>query len=500
MGRFLGSVLSRAAQIVPGTHIPHHKETAGLATERMPLPTQVILPMKQHVGAPCTPQVKRRQHVDVGTLIGHSDAKMSADIHSSVSGTVKDIRPIHYSNGGTTTAVVIEPDGEQSLDPTLEAPEVTDYQSLMAAVARAGIVGLGGAGFPTALKMDTDLTNIDLWLVNGAECEPYLSSDCREMVEYPERIVGAIARCLDLSGVKRSLICVEDNKQEAIGLLRKACERDPRIDVHVLPATYPQGASRVILANVVGKSVPRGGHLTDVGALLFNVTTMSEIGRYLTDGIPLKRIHWRYSRRYHPFKTDAYYNWIEGVGPDRNFILPIPFTFNRTGNKFISCYDQGERIYHIGEELESSSVINLPLKHEFKAGYEDSVSPDSVWIEYASNNVITLFIVGAKSDYQFRIEDHSSVPPISSSFNKHQSNCCLSIGHMCNGMNSVTIENEYESYTASFLFPFDQHTSVTAPSDKSSNSKFLDLSGRRLPSLPTQKGIYIKDGRKVLIK
>ena len=245
--------------------------------------------MKQHVGAPCTPQVKRRQHVDVGTLIGHSDAKMSADIHSSVSGTVKDIRPIHYSNGGTTTAVVIEPDGEQTLDPTLEVPEVTDYQSLMAAVARAGIVGLGGAGFPTALKMDTDLTNIDLWLVNGAECEPYLSSDCREMVEYPDRIVDAIARCLDLSGVKRSLICVEDNKQEAIGLLRKACERDPRIDVHVLPATYPQGASRVILANVVGKSVPRGGHLTDVGALLFNVTTMSEIGRYLTDGIPLNR-------------------------------------------------------------------------------------------------------------------------------------------------------------------------------------------------------------------
>jgi len=224
-----------------------------------------------------------------------------------------------------------------------------------------------------------------------------------------------------------------------------------------------------------------------------------------TDGIPLKRIHWRYSRRYHPFKTDAYYNWIEGVGPDRNFILPIPFTFKRTGNKFISCYDQGERIYHIGEELESSSVINLPLKHEFKAGYEDSVSPDSVWIEYASNNVITLFIVGAKSDYQFRIEDHSSVPPISSSFNKHQSNCCLSFGHMCNGMNSVTIENEYESFTTSFLYPFDLYTSITSPSDKSVNcksvnSKWSALSGCRLPTLPTQKGIYIKDGRKVLIK
>ena len=137
--------------------------------------------------------------------------------------------------------------------------------------------------------MDSDLSNIDCWLVNGAECEPYLSSDYREMVEHPDTILHGIRTCLDLSGVPRSQICIEDNKPRAIELLRELTADDPRIGVFVLPARYPQGASRVILRNVTGRSVPRGGHLTDVGALLFNVTTMSEMGRFLRDGMPLTR-------------------------------------------------------------------------------------------------------------------------------------------------------------------------------------------------------------------
>lgn len=270
-----------------GIHIPHHKATAETPTTYLPIPSHVILPMQQHIGAACKPQVKRRAHVDVGTLVGHVDARLTADIFSPVSGTVTEIRNIHYSNGWSDTAVVIEPDGEQTVDPSLEPPEVTDYASLVEAVRHSGIVGLGGAGFPTAAKMDTDLSNIDSWLVNGAECEPYLSSDYREMVEHPDTVIRGIQTCLDLSGVPRSLICIEDNKPRAIELLREVAKDDDRIDVFVLPARYPQGASRVILRNVTGRSVPRGGHLTDVGALLFNVTTMSEIGRYLTDGMPL---------------------------------------------------------------------------------------------------------------------------------------------------------------------------------------------------------------------
>ena len=270
-----------------GVHIAHNKATAEMPTTYMPLPKQIVLPMQQHVGAACKPQVKRRAHVDVGTLVGHVDARMTADIFSPVSGTVRQIRTIHYSDGRSSEAIIIEPDGEQTVDESVRPPEVTDYASLIEAVKHSGIVGLGGAGFPTWLKMDTDLSHIDTWLVNGAECEPYLSSDYREMVERPQTILEGIKACLDFSGVSRSLICIEDNKPKAIELLRTMAADDERIGVYVLPARYPQGASRVILHNVTGRSVPRGGHLTDVGALLFNVTTMSEIGRFLHDGMPL---------------------------------------------------------------------------------------------------------------------------------------------------------------------------------------------------------------------
>ena len=288
MGLLGGGASSRTHSVeLRGIHIPHNKATAELETTTMPLPSKIVLPMQQHAGAPCVPQVKRRTHVEVGQLVGHSEARMSADIYSPVSGIVREIRQIHYSNGWSDEAIVIEPDGEQIVHESVVPPEVTDYASLVEAVKHSGIVGLGGAGFPTWLKMDTDLSNIDTWLVNGAECEPYLSTDYREMVEHPDTILEGIKACLDLSGVPRSLICIEDNKPRAIELLRKMAADDPRIDVYELPARYPQGASRVILRNVTGRSVPRGGHLTDVGALLFNVTTMSEIGRYLRTGMPL---------------------------------------------------------------------------------------------------------------------------------------------------------------------------------------------------------------------
>lgn len=288
MRRFGGSASTGTHSVeLRGIHIPHEKLTAEMETVKMPLPTRVVLPMQQHVGTPCVPQVKRKQHVEVGQLIGHADARLTCDIFSPVSGVVTEIRQMHYSNGWSDEAVVIEPDGEQTVHPSVQPPEITDFASLVEALKHSGIVGLGGAGFPAWAKMNTDLSNIDTWLVNAAECEPYLSTDYREMIEHPDTLLEGIKTCLDLSGVPRSLICIEDNKPKAIELLRQMTADDPRIDVYALPARYPQGASRVILRNVTGRSVPRGGHLTDVGALLYNVTTMSEIGRYLRTGMPL---------------------------------------------------------------------------------------------------------------------------------------------------------------------------------------------------------------------
>ena len=193
MERFGDGVLKRRRSVeLKGIHIPHNKATAEQETTVMPLPSKVMLPMHQHVGAPCVPQVKRRQQVEVGQLIGHSDARLTADIFSPVSGIVREIRQIHYSNGWSDEAIVIEPDGEQLVHESVQKPEVTDFASLVEALKRSGIVGLGGAGFPAWAKMNTDLSKIDTWLVNGAECEPYLSTDYREMVEHPDTILEGI--------------------------------------------------------------------------------------------------------------------------------------------------------------------------------------------------------------------------------------------------------------------------------------------------------------------
>ncbi len=272
-----------------GADIPHDKVTADQATTYMPLPDVVVLPMQQHIGAKCQPQVAKGDHVDVGTLVGHAEARTAADIFSSVSGTVTEIRKIFYSNGDTDVAVVVEPDGAQALDEGVKTPVITDYQSLLDAMKRSGIVGLGGAGFPTDLKLDVDFANIDYWLVNAAECEPYISSDYREMMEHPDTIMHGLTTCLDLSGVKRALLCIEEDKTEAIAFMRAHVEKDPRVKVEVLPERYPQGAGHVLVHNATGRHIPRGGHVTDAGVVLFNVTTMSMIGKFLQDGIPLTK-------------------------------------------------------------------------------------------------------------------------------------------------------------------------------------------------------------------
>lgn len=270
-----------------GVDLPHNKVTAEMPTRTMPVPSQVILPMQQHVGAQCTPLVKRRDHVNVGMLVGHAEARTTADIYSSVSGTVTEVRNIYYANGRSDVAIVIEPDGEQTVDESVWPPEVPDYRMLVHAVKYSGIVGLGGAGFPTELKLDVDVDSIDTWLVNGAECEPYLSSDYREMIEHTDTIKRGLTTCLDLSGVPHAIVCIEDNKPKAIELLGTTFADDPRVDVLAMPTRYPQGAAHVLVRNATGREVPRGGHTTDVGCVLFNVTTMSSIGRFLEDGMPL---------------------------------------------------------------------------------------------------------------------------------------------------------------------------------------------------------------------
>ena len=272
----------------PGTQVSHHKETANLPTEQLPVPEKIILPMRQHMGAACEACVQKGDRVLVGTMVGRAPSAMSMHIYSSVSGTVTSVEQILYNAGENDTVVVISPDGAQTPDPDLRPPEVHDLDSFVGALEHSGIVGLGGAGFPTDVKVrPKNLSEIDTLLINGAECEPYLTTDNREFLECGDTVLSGIHACLDFLGIPGAKICIEDNKPEAIRLMRRLCRNDNRISICVLESRYPQGAQNVLIKNATGRTVPRGARHTSVGVMMLNVTTVSTIGKFLKTGMPL---------------------------------------------------------------------------------------------------------------------------------------------------------------------------------------------------------------------
>ena len=234
------SLLSRLRR-PGGVHLAHHKDASGIPTEKMPLPTQIVLPMGQHIGAPCQPVVKKGDHVDVGTLVGKAGGFVSADIHSGVSGTVLKLDPIYYNSH--TTVVVIQPDGQQTLDPSIRPPQVEDRES-------------------------------------------FLQAD-REMMECPDDVVAGIEAVMRWLDLPRCVIAIESNKPDAIALMKEKTAHLSKVSVQALPSTYPQGAEKVIIYSVTGRELPRGALPADVGVIVDNVTTVAEIGRFLRTGIPL---------------------------------------------------------------------------------------------------------------------------------------------------------------------------------------------------------------------
>lgn len=277
--------LSRAAL---GAAVPHDKATSGMQTVTMPLPSKLVLCMKQHIGAPCTPVVKKGDHVDVGTVVGKAPSVVSADIHSGVSGTVVGIETMQYPTGGAVQAVVIEPDGQQTIAANIKKPSVTNYESFIQAVRNCGLVGLGGAGFPTAVKLSPkNLQQVDTLVINGAECEPYLTADNREFLEHSDTILSGIKAVMEYLQIQKCCIGIERNKPEAMDLMFSLIKDEPAIKVVPLPSRYPQGAEKVLIERTVGREVPRGGLPSDVGVIVLNVTTLSTIGKYLQTGMPL---------------------------------------------------------------------------------------------------------------------------------------------------------------------------------------------------------------------
>ena len=271
-----------------GIKVPHKKNTANCVPVRLSVPETVRIPMSMHIGKPAKAVVKRGDTVKVGQLIGEADGFISAPVHSSVSGTVAKIEEMTLSNGAKGQCVVINTDGEQTVFEGVKPPVVTDLQSFTDAVRQSGAVGLGGAGFPTFVKLSVkDLSKLDAVVINAAECEPYITSDTRTMLDKSGDILNGIEAIKKYLQPNRFIFGIEKNKPEAIKKMQELASQSEGVEVKVLPSSYPQGGEKVLVFNTIGKIIPKGGLPLDVGVIVINVTTLAFIGNYLKTGMPL---------------------------------------------------------------------------------------------------------------------------------------------------------------------------------------------------------------------
>lgn len=270
-----------------GVKVPHRKNTADMPAVRITAPQSVTIPMVMHIGSPAIPAVKVGDHVDVGTRIADQNGLISAPIHSSISGTVKKIDDILISNGTLAQAVTIESDGEMTVDESICAPVINSRDELIEALKNSGIVGLGGAGFPTYVKFNADPEKIEELIINGAECEPYITSDNCTMIDRADDMAYALWLLKKHLCIKKVIIGIEKNKPNAIASMKALAEKIEGVTVKILPSVYPQGGEKVLVYHTTGKTVPAGKLPIDVGCIVCNCTTLAEIGRFALTGMPL---------------------------------------------------------------------------------------------------------------------------------------------------------------------------------------------------------------------
>ncbi|MEG2073614.1 MAG: electron transport complex subunit RsxC [Angelakisella sp.] len=280
--------MSLFSKSLHGVKVKHNKNTASCQSVRIPLPDKVVIPMIQHMGKACDPLVKVNDLVTVGQKIGDSDGFLTSPIYTGVSGKVCEVREFITASGVKCPAVVIEADKEQTLCPDLKAPVVTNLGELVAAARECGLVGLGGAGFPTHIKFNPkNLSEVDTLVVNGAECEPYITCDMRLMLEDTQGLLDGISAVKKYMEISTVIIAIEENKPEAIAKLTEACKGMDGVTVKALKAKYPQGAEKVLIYECTGRVVGEGKLPADVGAIVSNVATLAKLADYLKTGMPL---------------------------------------------------------------------------------------------------------------------------------------------------------------------------------------------------------------------
>jgi len=275
-----------------GTHPPHSKKaTESLAIERANEPKVVVIPMQQHIGAPCEPIVQVGDEVKVGQKIGEAKGFVSSPVHSGVSGKVTAIEPRLYSGGTAVTCIVIESDMKNTIsDDITPKGSLSDLsaEDIKNIIKEAGIVGMGGAAFPTHVKLTPPPDKkVDTVILNGAECEPYLTSDHRLMLEHPEEVVFGLQALMKVLGVKKGYIGIETNKPDAIEKIFEMAKGIEGIEVVALKTKYPQGAEKQLIHACTNREVPSGGLPADAGVVVNNVGTAAAVAKAIMTGMPL---------------------------------------------------------------------------------------------------------------------------------------------------------------------------------------------------------------------
>jgi electron transport complex protein RnfC len=276
--RFLGGIHPKDSKVY----------TMDKTIEIPPLPSQVVIPMSQHIGAPCTLIVKVGDKVKKGQVIAESDAFMHSPIHASISGEVTKIADMPHSGRVSCLSVIIKNDG---LDEWAEGLPLNrewdklDIGEIKNIIKGAGIVGMGGATFPTHIKLAPN-KEVDVLVINAAECEPYLTADYRMMLEYADRIVTGVKIAMKVLGVGKCFVGIEDNKPDAVKIMKEAF-KGTSVEVVALPTKYPQGAEKMLIKVLTNREVPAGGLPMDVGVVVQNVGTTVAICDAVVNGIPL---------------------------------------------------------------------------------------------------------------------------------------------------------------------------------------------------------------------
>ena len=277
-----------------GIHPKENKHYAEKSpVQNFPAPDVLVIPMSQHIGAPCKPLVKKGDVVTMGQKIGDNEG-LCVPVHASVSGKVKAVEIRPHTNGTMVMSVVIENDHLDTLCPeiqprTPEQVEKLTNEELISIIREAGIVGMGGATFPTHVKISSSIGKVDTIIVNASECEPFIVADDRLCQEYPDELISGLMIIMRILGLNSAHIGLEDNKPAAAKALRAAIDPKSGIVVDVLPAKYPQGAEKQLVYAITGKEIPSGGLPAAVGCAVFNAATCKAIHDAVYEGMPLIR-------------------------------------------------------------------------------------------------------------------------------------------------------------------------------------------------------------------